>query len=38
MVGSSSAALQFMRHAQAMRLSDEEWERLTQRLKRLRSG
>lgn len=38
MVSSSSAALQFMRQAQAMRLSDEEWEKLTQRLKRLRSG
>jgi HTH-type transcriptional regulator, competence development regulator len=38
MVGSSSAALQFMRHAHAMQLSEEEWDKLTQRLKRLRSG
>ena len=38
MVGSSSAALQFMRHAHAMQLSEEEWDRMTQRLKRLRSG
>jgi len=37
MVGSSSAALQFMRHAHAMQLSEEEWDKLTQRLKRLRN-
>jgi transcriptional regulator with XRE-family HTH domain len=37
MIGTSSAALQFMREAQAMNLKDEEWERLTHGLKRLRS-
>lgn len=38
MVSSSSAALQFMRQAQEMKLTEEEWEKLTLRLKRLRSG
>lgn len=37
MVGTSPAALQFMREAHAMRLTDEEWEELTHGLKRLRS-
>jgi transcriptional regulator with XRE-family HTH domain len=38
MVGTSPAALQFMREAQSMNLSDKDWEELTQELKRLRSG
>jgi len=38
MVSTSPAALQFMREAQSMNLSDKDWEELTQELKRLRSG
>jgi transcriptional regulator with XRE-family HTH domain len=38
MVGTSSAALQFMRQAQSMKLTDEEWDELTRGLKQLRSG
>ena len=37
MVSASTAAQQFMRQAHAMDLTDEEWERLTQGLKGLRS-
>ena len=37
MLGTSSAALQFVRHAHAMRLTDDEWQQLTQQLKRLRN-
>ncbi len=33
----SPAALQFIRQASAMGLTEEEWKKLTQRLKRLRS-
>ena len=38
MVGTSSSALQFMRQAQSMKLTDEEWDELTRGLKQLRSG
>ncbi len=38
MVGTSSSALQFMRQAQSMKITDEEWDKLTQGLKQLRSG
>jgi len=38
MVSGSAAAQQFMRQAQAMQLSDDEWGKLSQRLKRLRGG
>lgn len=37
MIGSSSAALQFIREAEGMRLSESEWEQLTNKLKRLRN-
>jgi transcriptional regulator with XRE-family HTH domain len=37
MVGTSSSALQFMRQAQSMKLTDEEWDELTRGLKQLRS-
>lgn len=35
-LGSSAAALQFMRLAQSMKLTDDEWQRLARRLKALR--
>jgi transcriptional regulator with XRE-family HTH domain len=35
-IGSSPAALKFVRHAQAMDLTEEEWKKLTHQLKRLR--
>ena len=38
MVGTSSSALQFMRQAQSMKLTDEEWDKLTRGLKQLRGG
>lgn len=37
MLGTSSSAQQFIRQAQKMSLSDEEWQLLTKRLKRLRT-
>ena len=36
-IGSNVAALEFVRSAQSMSLSEEEWKKLTQQLKRLRS-
>lgn len=36
MIGTSSAALQFIREAEEMNLSESEWEQLTKKLKRLR--
>ena len=36
MVGESSAAQQFMQQAHALKLSEDEWQKLTQNLKRLR--
>lgn len=38
MLSTSSSALQFIRQAHEMGLTDEEWDKLTKRLKRLRSG
>lgn len=38
MLSTSPAALEFMREAQTMKLSDEEWQDMTQRLKRLRGN
>ena len=38
MISANRAAIKFVRKAHAMGLTDEEWEKLTQRLKRLRSG
>ena len=38
MIGTSPAALQFIREAHSMRLSDNEWEKLTHRLRRIRRG
>ena len=35
-IGSSPAAIQFLRSAQAMKLSEAEWRRLSEQLKRLR--
>ena len=35
-IGSSPAAMQFIRSAQSMGLTEEEWEELTKKLKRLR--
>jgi len=37
-ISAKPSALQFIRQAHAMGLSDEEWGKLTQKLKRLRSG
>ena len=37
MLSASPAAQQFVRQAQEMKLTDEEWQTLTRRLKRLRS-
>ncbi len=37
MLSTNPSALQFMREAQAMQLTDEEWQKLTKELKRLRS-
>lgn len=37
MIGGNIAAMQFMRQAQGMDLSEQEWNSLTKRLKRLRS-
>lgn len=36
-IGSSPAALKFVKRAQAMDLTEAEWERLTHQLRRLRS-
>jgi HTH-type transcriptional regulator, competence development regulator len=36
MLGTSSAAMEFAKQAQSMELTDDEWKRMTQRLKRLR--
>jgi transcriptional regulator with XRE-family HTH domain len=36
-IGSSPAAVQFIRSAQSMGLTEEEWKELTKQLKRLRS-
>ncbi|MGA9349943.1 MAG: helix-turn-helix transcriptional regulator [Anaerolineae bacterium] len=36
-IGSSPAAMQFIRNAQSMDLTEEEWKELTKQLKRLRS-
>lgn len=36
-IGSNAAALEFVRTAQGMSLSEEEWRKLTQGLQRLRS-
>jgi transcriptional regulator with XRE-family HTH domain len=36
MLGTSPAALQFLREAHELKLTEEEWAGLTQRLKRLR--
>jgi HTH-type transcriptional regulator, competence development regulator len=36
MLGASTAALHFVQQAHAMRLTEDEWEKLTKRLKRLR--
>jgi transcriptional regulator with XRE-family HTH domain len=38
MLSTSPAAMQFVRQAREMGITDEEWEKLTKRLKRLRSG
>jgi HTH-type transcriptional regulator, competence development regulator len=38
MLTTSPAALQFVRQAREMGITDEEWEKLTKRLKRLRNG
>ena len=38
MLSTSPAALQFMRQAHEMGITEEEWEKLSKRLKRLRSG
>ncbi len=35
-IGTSAAAIQFIRDAQSMRLTEEEWQRLSKQLKRLR--
>jgi transcriptional regulator with XRE-family HTH domain len=35
-IGSSPAAMQFIRNAQSMGLTEEEWKELTRQLKRLR--
>jgi len=35
-IGSSPAAIQFLRNAQEMKLSEAEWEQLSEQLKRLR--
>jgi transcriptional regulator with XRE-family HTH domain len=35
-IGSSPAAIQFLRNAQAMKLSEAEWKQLSEQLKRLR--
>lgn len=37
MLGSSSSAQQFIRQAQEMNLSDQEWQLMTKRLKKLRT-
>ena len=37
MLSASTAVRQFIRQAQEMKLTDEEWQTLTRRLKRLRS-
>ena len=37
MIGGNAAAMQFMRQAQGMGLSELEWNTLTKRLKRLRN-
>ena len=37
MLGASSAALQFVQQAHAMGLTEDEWDKLTRRLKRLRA-
>lgn len=37
MIGTSSAALQFIREAEGMKLSESEWQQLTKKLKRLRN-
>jgi HTH-type transcriptional regulator, competence development regulator len=37
MLGSSSSAQQFIRQAQEMNLSDQEWQLMTKRLKKLRA-
>lgn len=37
MIGNSSAALQFIREAEEMKLSEGEWEKLTKKLKHLRN-
>jgi len=36
-IGSSPAAMQFIRSAQSMGLTEDEWKELTEQLKRLRS-
>ncbi len=36
MLGTNSAAMEFAKQAQAMELTDDEWKKMTQRLKRLR--
>jgi transcriptional regulator with XRE-family HTH domain len=36
-IGSSPAAMQFIRSAQSMGLTEDEWKELTKQLKRLRS-
>jgi transcriptional regulator with XRE-family HTH domain len=36
-IGSSPAAMQFVRSAQSMGLTEDEWKELTKQLKRLRS-
>jgi transcriptional regulator with XRE-family HTH domain len=38
MLSTSPAAMQFVRQAHEMGLTDEEWEKLGKRLKRLRGG
>ncbi len=38
MISTNPAAIQFIRQAHTMGLTGEEWEKLTHRLKRLRSG
>jgi len=35
-IGSSEAAIQFIRDAQAMKLTEDEWQKLNKQLKRLR--
>ena len=37
MLGGSTAALHFVQQAHAMSLTEDEWEKLTKRLKRLRA-